>query len=118
MDNGQPARAERQPQAVRDRLATRAEQVRQLAQLSDTDLVTVTPASTSLSRPLPQMEMQRRLKAATETLTAETIRSRESSDSAARKLERLTRWLIWFTAALVLLTLALVALTAVVASKG
>jgi hypothetical protein len=61
--------------------------------------------------------MQRRLKDAVVALTAETIKARESSDAAARKLERLTRWLIGFTATLVILILAVVILTAVLAAE-
>jgi hypothetical protein len=57
------------------------------------------------------MEMQRRLKGAVAVPTAETIKSRESA-------ERLTRWLIGFTIALVVLTLAIVALSATLLAAG
>jgi len=78
------------------------------------------------------LEMQRRLKVATEKLTAELVMFRESAEAAAErseaaarrseasaaKLERLTRWLIGFTVVLVVLTLAVLTLTAVLAAKG
>lgn len=105
-------------QEIRARQAQQAAEIRRLAQLSDEDLIAVTPANTSLSRPLPQMEMDRRLKNAVEALTGELVTFRESSDAAAGKLERLTRWLIGFTIVLVILTLAVVLLTAVLAAKG
>jgi hypothetical protein len=57
------------------------------------------------------LEMNRRLKDAVVKLTTETVRSRESS-------ERLTRWLIGFTLALVILTAMLVWLTVILARKG
>lgn len=59
------------------------------------------------------LEMQRRLKVATKKLTDELVTFRQSAEAAARrsetsavKLERLTRWLIGFTVALVALTVA------------
>ncbi|HEY3957992.1 MAG TPA: hypothetical protein VGM53_31900 [Streptosporangiaceae bacterium] len=78
------------------------------------------------------LEMQRRLKVATEKLTAELVVFRESAEMAAERseaaahrseasaanLERLTQWLIGFTVALVVLTVAVLALTAVLAAKG
>jgi hypothetical protein len=134
------SKAERQVQA---RLAQQAEEIRQLSRMSDEELIAQTPGNTSFSRPLPQMEMSRRLKDAVEALTAETIKSRESSerligqldtsiasltdeivafressDNAAMKLARLTHWLIGFTAALVFLTVVLVVLTAVLSANG
>lgn len=81
------------------------------------------------------MEMQRRLKDAVENLTAEEIRSRESSERlsgqldasivgltaatirAARSSDRAARRLVWLTVVLVLLTAALVALTVVLAVR-
>jgi hypothetical protein len=77
------------------------------------------------------LEMQRRLKVATERLTTELVMFRESaqtaasrseaaarrSEESAARLERLTRWLIGFTVALVVLTVAVLALTGVLAAK-
>ncbi len=80
-------RAERKAheiQAARDALA---EEIRQLAEISDDELILRTPANTSLSRPRPQMEMQRRLKDAVERLAVETIRSRESSEQLTGQLD-------------------------------
>lgn len=83
-----------------------------------------------------QMEMQRRLKDAVENLTVETVTSRESSERLTGQLdasigsltaetvksresaERLTRWLIGFTAGLLILTAVLVALTVILARRG
>jgi hypothetical protein len=111
-------RGERQAQEIRNRLEQRADEVRELARLSDDKLITQTPANTSLSRPLPQMEMSRRLKDSVEALTAELVMFRESSDRAAQqsdaaagKLARLTWVIIVLTVAVVGLTAALVILT-------
>lgn len=125
---------------MRARLEQEAEEVRQLAQLSDAELISRTPANTSLSRPRPQMEMQRRLKDATERLAAETVKARESSeqlsaelhalvagltseivtfrkssDEASASLTRLTRWLIGFTVALLVVGVATLVASTVLA---
>ncbi len=77
-------------------------------------------------------EMNRRLKDAVESMTAELVIFRESAEAAATRqeaaadraeasatrLEGGTRVLVWFTAALVALTVAVLALTAVVAATG
>jgi hypothetical protein len=116
--DGRLSRAERQAQEIRNRHAQQAEEIRELARLSDDELIAQTPANTSLSRPLPQMEMSRRLKDAVEALTAELVMFRESSDNAARqscaaagKLARLTWMIIVLTVAVAGLTAALVVLT-------
>jgi len=62
--------------------------------------------------------MQRRLKAAITELTSELVNFRMSSDEAASRIERLTRWLVGFTIALTVLTVAVVILTAVLLAKG
>jgi hypothetical protein len=115
--DGRLSRVER-AQEIGDRLAQQAEKIRELARLSDDELIAQTPANTSLSRPLPQMEMSRRLKDAVEALTAELVMFRESSDAAARhsdtaagKLARLTWVIIVLTVAVAGLTAALVLLT-------
>jgi hypothetical protein len=116
--DGRLPRAERQALEIRNRLAEQAEEVRELARLSDDELIAKTPANTSLSRPLPQMEMSRRLKDAVEALTSQLVMFRESSDGAARqsaaaagKLARLTWVIIVLTVAVAGLTAALVVLT-------
>jgi hypothetical protein len=106
--DGRLSRVERQAQEIRNRLAQQAEEIRELARLSDDELIAQTPANTSLSRPLPQMEMSRRLKDAVEALTAELVMFRESSDAAAGKLARLTWVIIVLTVAVAGLTAALV----------
>jgi hypothetical protein len=68
--------------------------------------------------PGPQHEMERRLKAAVVELTGELVNFRETSDGAATRMERLTRWLIGFTVALTALTVVIVVLTAVLLAKG
>jgi hypothetical protein len=112
------------------------------ATLADTRDIDVVGRSTTDDRQYLALEMQRRLKVATENLTAEEVRSRESSerligldtsitgltaeivafrtssDAAAQKLERLTNWLIGFTAALLVMTVVLVILTAALVAKG
>jgi hypothetical protein len=82
--------------------------VRALQALSDVDLIASAPGIPSRSH---EMELQRRLKEAIALLTSETIKSRGSA-------ERLTRWLIGFTIALVVLTLAVVALSAALLATG
>lgn len=116
--DGRPSRAERQAHDVRNRLAQQAAEIRELARLSDDELIARAPANKSLSPPLPQMEMSRRLKGAVEALTAELIMFRKSADGAARqsdaaagKLARLTWVIIVLTVAVVGLTAALVVLT-------
>jgi hypothetical protein len=73
---------------------------------TDQQLIGMTPEGPQYRAP---MEMNRRLKAATEKLTTEIVTFRESSDAAARKLSLLTNVLIVFTAALVVLTIILAA---------
>ena len=116
--DGSRSRAERQAEEIRNRQAQQAAEIRELARLSDDELIAQTPVQTSFSRPLPQVEMSRRLKNAVEALTAELVMFRESSDSAARqsdaaagKLARLTWVLIVLTVAVTGLTAALVVLT-------
>ena len=77
--DGRLSRVERQAQEIENRLARQSEEIRKLARLSDDELIAQTPANTSLSRPLPQMEISRRLKDAVEALTAELVMFRESS---------------------------------------
>lgn len=114
-------------------------EARRLQHLPDEVLISIAALPDS---PRQEIEMQRRLKDSVEALTAETIASRESaerltgelntkigdltgelitfrtsSDEAARKLARLTTWLIVFTIVLVILTVAVV-LTAVLVPKG
>ena len=121
-------------------LDERAEYGRDIKKFPDELLVGIAALPNS---PRHEIEMQRRLKDSVEALTAETIKSRESaerltsqldtsigtltaelvtfrtsSDAAAGKLERLTRWLIGFTIVLVVLTLAVVALTGLLAANG
>ncbi|MDQ2873394.1 MAG: hypothetical protein M3Y33_00580 [Actinomycetota bacterium] len=93
----------------------------QREQLSDQALIIGMPAGSSPE----EMEMERRLKNAVATLTAELVASRESSeaaaekaDTAAAKLTRLTGWLIGFTIALVALTVVLVILTIRLLAQG
>jgi hypothetical protein len=125
-----------QAEARQDQQDQSVEHMRQLGQLSDAELMAAAPGFTAA--PNHQMEMQRRLRVAVEALTAETIKSRESSerlgrqldasiasltgeivtfressDAAARKVATLTNWLIAFTAGLLVLTGVLVALTVV-----
>jgi hypothetical protein len=109
--NGRLSRAERQAQEIQNRLAQQAEEIRGLARLSDDELIARAPANRSLSRPLPQMEMSRRLKDAVAALTAELVMFRKSSDAAAGKLARLTWVIIVLTVAVAALTAALVVLT-------
>jgi len=96
-------------------LAERAEYGRAIEHVPDEQLVGIAALPNS---PRHEIEMQRRLKVAVEALTAELVSFRTSSDEAAGKLERLTKWLIGFTIVLVVLTLAVAGLTAVLAAKG
>ena len=95
--------------------ARQVDHAQELRKLSDAELVGRAPG---FPGPHYEMEMNRRLKGATEKLTAELVTFRESSDVAARKLWRLTNVLIGFTAALVALTVALLILTIILAAKG
>jgi hypothetical protein len=99
-------RAEEQAEA--QRAAELAARVRDLSQLSDDEVMG--RAASYGQAPLYAVVMQRRLKDATACLAAETIKARESSDRAARRLA-------WLTFVLVLLTAALVALTVVLAVR-
>lgn len=110
------------------------EEAQRMAQLPDKRLITLAELDSrngKQSRFEYGLEMQRRLKVATEKLTAELVMFRDSaevaaerseaaalrSEASAAKLERLTRWLIGFTVALVVLTVAVLALTAVLAAR-
>jgi hypothetical protein len=91
-----------------------------LRELPDDELITRIGPQNSFTPPHGEMELQRRLKDAIETLTGELVAFREASDRAADKseraderLERLTRWLIGLTVVLIALTGAIVALTIV-----
>jgi hypothetical protein len=98
----------RQHEAEAQRTVELAARVRDLKQLSDDEVMG--RAASYGQAPLYAVVMQRRLKDATERLTAETIRARESSDRAARRL-------VWLTVVLVVFTAALVALTVVLAVR-
>ncbi|HLM88264.1 MAG TPA: hypothetical protein VK284_04415 [Streptosporangiaceae bacterium] len=89
--------------------------VHERQQLPDADLIAHAPG---FPGPAYEMEMQRRLKAAITELTSELVNFRMSSDEAASRIERLTRWLVGFTIALTVLTVAVVILTAVLLAKG
>jgi hypothetical protein len=95
--------------------AQQANHAQELRKLSDEELVGRAPG---FPGPHYEMEMNRRLKEATEKLAGELVAFRQSSDVAARKLWRLTNVLVSFTAALVALTVALVILTIILATKG
>jgi hypothetical protein len=71
--------------------------VRQMANISDAELI-----ATDLSIPSArnQMEMQRRLKVAIETLTAETILGRKAANRAAVTIVALTAVLVALTVVL------------------
>ncbi len=88
--------------------------VRERQQVPDADLIARAPG---FPGPAYEMEMQRRLKVAITELTRELVSFRTSSDVAASRLERLTRWLVRFTIALTVLTVAVVVLTAVLLAK-
>jgi hypothetical protein len=78
--------------------------LQELGALSDEELIAQAPARTSLSKPRHEMEMQRRLKVATENLTAETQKARI--------------WAAWSSAVIAILTVVLVVLTVVLATKN
>ena len=90
-----------------------AQMVAHLQSLTDEELVA---SAKGFPAPHEPMEMDRRLKEAVVTLTAELIAFRKSSDAAARKLSNSTRVLVAATVVLVLLTGAVTWLTAVLAS--
>jgi hypothetical protein len=77
---------------------------RRLQSLSDDELIAEVRPQSSLSRPVHEMEMQRRLKDSIEGLTKETARARW--------------WAFWGSLAIGALTLVLVALTIVLAMKA
>jgi hypothetical protein len=79
--------------------------VNELAKLGDAELIATSPG---LGNETHQMELSRRLKAAIQDLTAETVAARESSDRASARIA-------WLNVVLVVLTAALVALTVVLA---
>jgi DNA-binding HxlR family transcriptional regulator len=76
----------------------------ELAALSDEELITKAAARSSLSHPYHEMEMQRRLKVATQEQTAESVRARRAANRIG--------------VALVALTVVLVALTVVLAARS
>jgi hypothetical protein len=84
-------------------------------QIPDADLIASAPG---IPGPQHEMEMQRRLKAAVIELTGELIKFQGTSRETASRLERLTRWLVGFTAVLAVLTVAVVVLTALLLAKG
>jgi hypothetical protein len=106
---------------------------RTVSQVPDEHLVGTTALG---GGPQYDIEMQRRLKDAVEALTAETVRSRESSEKltgqldasiagltaetvrAAQASDRAARRLVWLTVVLVVLTAVLVALTVVLAVRS
>jgi hypothetical protein len=95
------ARHAKNEQWRRDVQAMHVDGVRQLADLSDAELIANDPNVPSARH---QMEMQRRLKVAIEALTAETVLGR-----------KVATWLAVIIAAL---TAALVALTVVLAVRS
>jgi len=95
------ARHAKNEQWRRDVQAMNVDGVRQLADLSDAELIATDPSIPSTRN---QMEMQRRLKVAIEALTAETVLGR-----------KVATWLAVIIAAL---TAALVALTVVLAVRS
>jgi hypothetical protein len=82
--------------------------VNELAKLTDAELIATAPGIPSETH---QMELSRRLKAAIQELTGETIAARESSDRASARIA-------WLNVILVILTAALVALTIVLAIRS
>lgn len=88
-----------------------------LTTMPDDDLVEGTSPNIWTENPYAtpssyQAELQRRLKVAIEALTIEIVASRQSSESADRRLSRLTVVLIVLTVVLAALTVALVVLAA------
>jgi hypothetical protein len=106
-----PGTAEAEAEAEQQRAVRR--QQAEWAQLQTEGLTDWELIGTAASNPAARnpMEMNRRLKVATERLTAELVAFSKSSDAAAGKLARLTRVIISLTVALVVLTVALVVLT-------
>ena len=88
---------------------------RELGRKTDAELIGSAPG---FPGPHSEMEMQRRLKASVTGLTAEIVGFRASSESAARKVSRLTWALVGATVVLVILTGVLVWLTAVLAGRN
>jgi hypothetical protein len=118
--NAQRAAEEKAARATEAAWLRGLAEVGSLHALTDDELIASAPAKTSLSTPAHEMEIERRLKDAIETLTGEIVVFHEAADRAAEKsekadvrLERLTRWLIGLTVVLVALTAAVVALTIV-----
>ena len=110
-------RIERALPWVRDRKF--AEQAAAIMRAPDEALVAVTiDAGTIQPSRQYTMEMQRRLKVATEANTAELVRFRQAADVAAGKSDRAAGRLERLTWALIVLTLAVVALTVVLVVKG
>ena len=108
----------KQQRELHEQQARRAQQVQMVARLeslSDGELIA---SANGFPAPHEPMEMDRRLKEAVVTLTAELIAFRKSSDAAAGKLSNLTKVLLAATVVLVILTGAVTWLTAVLASRG
>lgn len=104
MRDGARRTEEKQQAAEVHAAAQRRTVAQKLAALSDEELITTAEARTSLSQPLHEMEMQRRLKVAMQEQTAESARARRAANRIG--------------AALILLTVALVALTVVLAVRS
>jgi len=93
--------AARDAEAGRERRVSR---IRGLRELTDDELIALSPARSSLSYAHNEMEMQRRLKDSIEALTAETAKAR--------------RWSLGESAVIAALTVVLVVLTIVLALKA
>jgi hypothetical protein len=127
-------RQEKRQREERQREAEDAARVREIHGLSDDEVVARAGQYGQAAH--YAVVMQRRLKDTTERLTAETIKSRESSErltsqldasiasltaetvKAARASDRAARRLVWLTVVLVVFTAALVALTVVLAVRN
>ncbi len=95
------ARRSKKEQWRRDVQAMNVDGIRQLADLSDEELIATDHSIPSARN---QMEMQRRLKVAIEALTAETVLGRKVAT--------------WLAVIIVALTVVLVALTVVLAVRS
>lgn len=91
------ARKAKNEQFRRDVQAMNVDGVRQLADVSDIELIAT---DTSIPSARNQMEMQRRLKVAIEALTAETILGRKAANRAAVMIVGLTAVLVALTVVL------------------
>lgn len=83
----------------RDVQAMNVDGVRQLADVSDAELIATDPSIPSARN---QMEMQRRLKVAIEALTAETVLGRKAANRASVLIVGLTAVLVALTVVLAL----------------